>query len=55
MVKAEKGDLSHGSRDAVGRGKVSTQLILSYIDMNYRFNKQKNCGQRTKVCIVKQS
>jgi hypothetical protein len=41
MVKAEKGDLLQGSGYAMGRGRVSTQLILSHLqgtDMSYRFN-----------------
>jgi hypothetical protein len=52
MVKAEKGDLLNGSGHAVGRGRVSTQLIFSHLG---GADKQKNWGQETKVCIVKQS
>jgi hypothetical protein len=31
MVKAEKRNLSHGSGHALGRGRVSTQLIFSHL------------------------
>jgi hypothetical protein len=46
-VKAEKGDLLHGSAHAVGRGRISIQLILSHLwgtDMSYRFKKTKELG-----------
>jgi hypothetical protein len=36
----QKGDLLYLSADALGRGKVSTQLIFSHLlgtDMSYRF------------------
>jgi hypothetical protein len=32
MVRAEKGNLSHGSGLAMGRGRISTQLILSHLN-----------------------
>jgi hypothetical protein len=54
-MEAEKG--SHGSGDAVGRSRVSTQLVFSHLwdtDMSYRFKQIKNWGQGTNVCIVKQ-
>jgi hypothetical protein len=38
MVKAEKGDLFHSSGHAMGRDRVSTQLIFSHLrgtDMSY--------------------
>jgi hypothetical protein len=40
IVKAEKGGLSQGLGHAVRRGRLSTELILSYLwgtDMSYRF------------------
>jgi hypothetical protein len=48
---AEKGGLLHGSGHAVGRGKVSTELILSHLqstEMSYRFKWTKNWGQEAK-------
>jgi hypothetical protein len=51
MVKAEKGGLLHSSGHAVGRGRVSTQLIFSHFwgtDMSYRFKEKKRKGQGTK-------
>jgi hypothetical protein len=44
MVKAEKGDLLHSLGLAMGRGRVSTQLILSHLqdtDMSCRFKQTK--------------
>jgi hypothetical protein len=54
MVKAEKGGLLNGSGHAMGRGRVSTQLIFSHLwdsDMSYRFKQTKELGQGTEVCI----
>jgi hypothetical protein len=47
MVNAEKGDLLYGSGHAVGRARVSTLLIFSYLrgtDMSYRFKQTKKLG-----------
>jgi hypothetical protein len=58
MVKAEKGSLLHTSGRAMGRGRVSTQLIFSHLGVQTwatGLRRQKNWGQGTKVCIVKQS
>jgi hypothetical protein len=44
MVKAEKGDSLHGLGHAMGRGRVSTQLIFNHLQgtgMSYRFKKTK--------------
>jgi hypothetical protein len=51
MVKAKKGGLLHNSF-AVGRGRVSTQLIFSHLcsaDMNCRFKYIKELGVGDKV------
>jgi hypothetical protein len=40
IVKAEKGGLLHSSGHAMGRGRISTQVIFSHLldtDMSYRF------------------
>jgi hypothetical protein len=40
LVKIEKGNLSQNSGHAMGKSKVSTQLIFSHLkgtDMSYRF------------------
>jgi hypothetical protein len=47
MVKAEKGNLIHGSGHAMGSGRVSTQLIFCHLwgtNMNYRFKYTKELG-----------
>jgi hypothetical protein len=47
MVKAEKGGWLYGLGHAIGRGIVSTQLILSHlwgIDRSYRFKQTKELG-----------
>jgi hypothetical protein len=52
MVKGEKGGLLHGLGHAMGRGRVSTQLILSHLcgtDMSYRFKQTKDLGAGDKV------
>jgi hypothetical protein len=45
MVKAEKGGLLHSSGHAVGRGRLSTQLILRHL-RGIGLSKQKNWGGR---------
>jgi hypothetical protein len=55
MVKAEKGGLLHGLGHALGRGRVSTQLIFSHLLGTEGLSRQKNWRQGTKVWIVKQS
>jgi hypothetical protein len=47
MVKAEKRGLLHGWEHALGRGSISTQLILSHLqgtDISYSFKYTKKWG-----------
>jgi hypothetical protein len=62
MVKEEKGGLLHGLGHALGRGRVSTQLIFSHlrvqtwvIGLSRQKNEEGGPWQETKVWIVKQS
>jgi hypothetical protein len=51
VVKAEEGDLLPSSGNAMGRGKISTQLIFIHLqvtNISYRFIYTKELGARGK-------